>query len=182
MLGGASIKWLKRMFSIAHNKLLGWFSARFFLIWSHNFSTKKDMLATVCWLEIQRDEKIAAPLPFLVIKWLYWNQNLKKIPSEYRDILYVILKILNRSLKWRTVCLCTLTGSSLNLNFKKAVLQLKHLKKGLLCPDLCPSVYVHFYVNLILRSICLPKPKGQASAVENMVVWLPHDFLSTDKL
>ena len=34
------------------------------------------------------------------------------IPSEYRDILYVILKILNRSLKWRTVRLWTPTGSA----------------------------------------------------------------------
>ena len=36
-----------------------------------------------------------------------------------------------------------MTGSSLNFDFKKAVLQLKHLKKGLLYPDLCPSVYVN---------------------------------------
>ena len=34
------------------------------------------------------------------------------IPSEYRDILYVILKILNRSLKWRTVRFWTPTGSA----------------------------------------------------------------------
>ena len=62
--------------------------------------------------DLQRDEKIAAPLPFLVIKWLFWNRNLKMIPSEYRDILYVILKILNRSLKWRTVRFWTPTGSA----------------------------------------------------------------------
>ena len=30
-----------------------------------------------------------------------------------------------RSLKWGTVCLCTLTGSSLNFDFKKAILHLK---------------------------------------------------------
>ena len=33
------------------------------------------------------------------------------IPSEYRNILYLILKILNRSLKWGTVRLWTPTGS-----------------------------------------------------------------------
>ena len=34
-----------------------------------------------------------------------------------------------------------MTGSSLNFDFEKAVLQLKHLKKGLLYEDLCLSVY-----------------------------------------
>ena len=34
------------------------------------------------------------------------------IPSEYRDILYLILKVLNRPLKWDTVGLWTPTGSA----------------------------------------------------------------------
>ena len=48
--------------------------------------------------------------PISSIKRLFWNQNLKMIPSEYRDITYLILKVLNRSLKWGTVGLWTPTG------------------------------------------------------------------------
>ena len=140
-------------------------------------------------LELHRRAKVTDRLPFLGVKWLFWNRNLKTIPLEYKDILYIILKVLNRplkwdrarlwtptrlastslqiwtlkkplvlvvkqrffsnvqlqrlveavpvgiqrltvlhfkiysrSLKWGTVCLCTLTESSLNFDFKKAVL------------------------------------------------------------
>ena len=52
----------------------------------------------------------------------------RPIQWKFRDVLYLILKIYSRSLKWGTVCLCTLTGSSLNFDFKKAVLHLTRLK------------------------------------------------------
>ena len=55
-------------------------------------------------------QKISAHSWFLGVKWLFWNRNLKTIPSEYRDILYLILKVLIRSLKWGTVRLWTPTG------------------------------------------------------------------------
>ena len=44
-------------------------------------------------------------LPFLGVKWLFWNRNLKTIPSEHKDILYLILKVLNRPLKWDSTSL-----------------------------------------------------------------------------
>ena len=68
-------------------------------------STSKNLIDFVHW-----DEKIAAPLPFLGVKWLFWNRNLKMIPSEYRDILYLILKILIRPLEWGTARFWTPTG------------------------------------------------------------------------
>ena len=55
-------------------------------------------------------QKISGRTRFLGVKWLFWNRNLKTIPSEYRDILYLILKVLIRSLKWGTVRLWTPTG------------------------------------------------------------------------
>ena len=59
---------------------------------------------------IQWDKKISGQSRFLGVKWLFWNQNLKTIPLEYRDILYFILKVLIRPLKWGTVHLWTPTG------------------------------------------------------------------------
>ena len=93
-------------------------------------------------------KKYPDTLPISSIKRLFWNRNLKMIPSEYSYITYLILKVLNRPLKWGTArlwtptgwkntsrqkwtfeknlsfstCLCTLTGSSSNFDFKKAVL------------------------------------------------------------
>ena len=55
-------------------------------------------------------QKISAHSRFLGVKWLFWNQNLKMMPSEYRVILYLILKVLNRPLKWDTARLWTPTG------------------------------------------------------------------------
>ena len=61
---------------------------------------------------LHRRAKVTDRLPFLWVKWLFWNRNLKTIPSEYEDILYIILKVLNRPLKWDKARLWTPTGSA----------------------------------------------------------------------
>ena len=68
------------------------------------------LLVALCLL--QWDKKVSAHLRFLWVKRLFWNRNLKMIPLEYNDMLYLILKILNRSLKWGTARLWTPTGSA----------------------------------------------------------------------
>ena len=59
---------------------------------------------------IHRRAKVTDRLPFLGVKWLFWNRNIKTIPSEYKDILNLILKVLNRPLKWDTARLWTPPG------------------------------------------------------------------------
>ena len=48
--------------------------------------------------------------------WIQW---------EFRDVLYLILKVYSRPLKWDTVRFCTPTGIGLHVHFKKAILHLK---------------------------------------------------------
>ena len=55
-------------------------------------------------------KKYPNDLPISSIKRLFWNRNLKMIPSEYSYITYLILKVLNRPLKWGTARLWTPTG------------------------------------------------------------------------
>ena len=86
------------------------------------------------------------------MKWTW-----RPIQWEFRDVLYLILKIYSRSLKWGTVLLCTLTGSSLNFDFKKAILHLIRYT--------CIFIYVHQCRLFILL--------GEAPEKENwMLVWV----------
>ena len=55
-------------------------------------------------------KKYPDTLPISSIKRLFWNGNLKMIPSEYRNVIYLILKVLNRPFKWDTLRLWTSTG------------------------------------------------------------------------
>ena len=87
----------------------------FFQIWCSTYSYSMiccQFFIPLWTLSYTETKKYPNDLSISSVKRLFWNQNLKMIPSEYRDILYVILKILNRSLKWRTVHLWTPTGSA----------------------------------------------------------------------
>ena len=79
----------------------------FFNMQNWNFRVAPESERTGCVLIHRR--AITDRLPFLWVKWLFWNRNLKTIPSEYKDILYIIL---NRPLKWDRARLWTPPGSA----------------------------------------------------------------------
>ena len=81
----------------------------------------------------------------------YFDGWWRPIQWEFRDALYLILKVYSKPLKLDTARICTPTGLASNIHFKKAVLQLKHLEKGLLYRYTCPSVYTLSILDLPSR-------------------------------